>query len=97
MNMPYEIEVENIKCGGCAATIVKRLTELDAVEAVTVDVERGAVQVDGDESGRVEVSTLLESLGYPEAGSTRGIASAKAKAKSFVSCAVGRMGEGNTG
>ncbi len=91
--MPYEIEVENIKCGGCADTIVKRLSTLAAVEEVTVDVERGIVRVDGDAAGRAEVSTLLESLGYPESGSTSGMAAAKAKAKSFVSCAVGRFGE----
>jgi len=91
--MSYEIEVENIKCGGCAGTIVKRLAAFDSVEAVFVDVDRGIVQVDGDESARVEVCALLKSLGYPEVGSTRGLASAKARAKSFVSCAVGRFGE----
>ena len=94
--MPYEIDVDNIKCGGCAGTIVKRLTELDSVDAVNVDVERGTVQVDGDESARAEVSALLNSLGYPESGSTSGMASAKAKAKSFVSCAVGRFGDNGT-
>jgi len=95
--MSYAIEVENIKCGGCAATIVKRLAALDVVDDVTVDVEHGAVQVDGDEAGRAEVTALLATLGYPAAGSTSGIASAKAKAKSFVSCAVGRLGDSNTG
>lgn len=94
--MPYDIEVDNIKCGGCAGTIVKRLTALDSVEAVNVDVERGVVQVDGDESARAEVSALLVTLGYPESGSTTGMASAKAKAKSFVSCAVGRFGDNDT-
>ena len=94
--MSYEIDVDNIKCDGCAGTITKRLTALDSVKEITVDVERGVVQVDGDESARVEVSALLESLGYPESGSTSGIASAKAKAKSFVSCAVGRFGDTGT-
>ncbi len=91
--MSYEIEVENIKCGGCAGTIVKRLTELDSVNAVDVDVARGVVQVAGDELARAEVCVLLEMLGYPEAGSTRGMTSVKAKAKSFVSCAVGRFAD----
>ena len=91
--MNYEIAVDNIKCGGCAGTIVKRLSALDCVQDVSVDVESGRVRVTGDEQDRAEVSALLETLGYPEAGSTQGFASAKAKAKSFVSCAVGRLGD----
>jgi copper chaperone len=92
-NMSYEIRVDNIKCGGCAGTIVRRLTALGSIDSVSVDVEQGIVKIDGDELARSEVSVLLETLGYPESGSTSGIASAKAKAKSFVSCAVGRFVE----
>jgi copper chaperone len=33
----------------------------------------------------------LLKLGYPESGPAEGIAAAKAKAKSLVSCTVGRM------
>lgn len=91
--MSYEIEVENIKCGGCAGTIVKRLSELESIKKVDVDVERGVVQVKGDDLARAEICVLLETLGYPETGSTRGMDSVKAKAKSFVSCAVGRFAD----
>lgn len=91
--MSYEIEVENIKCGGCASTIVKRLSELESIKKVDVDVERGVVQVAGDELARAEVCVLLEMLGYPETGSARGMSAVKAKAKSFVSCAVGRFAD----
>lgn len=89
--MSYEVTVENIKCGGCANTIRTRLEKLDGVDAVTVDVESGRVTVDGDEGHRQAVIDRLVSLGYPETGSVEGIRSATAKAKSFVSCAVGRM------
>lgn len=91
--MSYEIVVENIKCGGCAGTIVKRLSELASVNKVDVDVERGVVQVTGGDLARAEVCVLLETLGYPEAGSTHGMDSVKAKARSFVSCAVGRFAD----
>ncbi|TCK18032.1 copper chaperone [Thiogranum longum] len=91
--MSYEIEVENIKCSGCAGTIVKRLSGLDSVDEVQVDVELGIVRVTGDELARAEVCVLLEVLGYPESGSTSGVNSVKAKAKSFVSCAVGRFAD----
>jgi len=89
--MSYQISVENIKCGGCAGTISKRLNELDAVDSCEVDIENGVVTVSGDETGRAEVVALLLKLGYPESGTAEGIAAAKAKAKSFVSCAVGRI------
>lgn len=89
--MTYEISVENIKCGGCASTITTRIGELDGVDACTVDVESGIVSIEGDESKRDIVAENLLKLGYPESGTAEGIKAAKAKAKSFVSCAVGRM------
>ncbi len=89
--MTYEITVENIKCGGCAGTISKRLNALDVVSDCQVDVENGVVSVTGDESARTEVTQLLLKLGYPESGTAEGLKAAKAKAKSFVSCAVGKM------
>ena len=89
--MTYEITVENIKCGGCAGTIIKRLNELDVVSDCQVDVESGKVTITGDESKRETASALLLKLGYPESGTAEGLKAAKAKAKSFVSCAVGKM------
>ena len=92
--MSCEISVENIKCGGCANTIRTRLEKLDGIDSVAVDIESGRVIVDGDGSGRESVIARLASLGYPETGSVEGIKSATAKAKSFVSCAVGRIEKG---
>ncbi|HHJ34713.1 MAG TPA: cation transporter [Gammaproteobacteria bacterium] len=89
--MSYEIKVENIKCGGCAGTISKRLNELEAVCDCEVEVETGIVRVDADETSKLEVARLLLKLGYPESGTTDGLKAAKARAKSFVSCAVGKM------
>ena len=89
--MIYEISVENIKCGGCAGTITRRLNELDAVSDVQVDVDTGVVSITGEESSKMEVTQLLLKLGYPECGTAEGLKAAKAKAKSFVSCAVGKM------
>ena len=89
--MTYDLSVENIKCGGCAGTIKKRLTGLDSVTDCQVDVEQGIVSITGDESGKTEVTALLLKLGYPESGTAEGLKAAKAKAKSFVSCAVGKM------
>lgn len=89
--MTYRLTVDNIKCGGCANTIVTRLTALDSVDDCQVDIEKGVITVSADETSRAEVIQLLLNLGYPETGSTEGLNAAKAKAKSFVSCAVGRI------
>ncbi len=66
--MSYEISAQNIKCGGCASTIIENLNKLDAVSDCQVDVETGVVSVDADESSREQVTQLLAKLGYPESG-----------------------------
>ena len=88
MNMV--IEVENIKCGGCANSITGKLQSLPGVNAVEVDIEAGTVSIDGDESLRNDYTAALTGMGYPETGTVNGLGSATAKAKSFVSCAIGR-------
>ena len=91
--MNIVLEVENIKCGGCANTIKTKAIEFDGVTDVSVEIESGQVTIDGDEDRRDDYATGLAKLGYPEAGSVHGLESAGAKAKSFVSCAVGRMSD----
>jgi len=90
--MEHVIEVENIRCGGCANTITHTLQKLDAVSAVDVDIEAGRVTVTADTDCReLLVATLLKN-GYPERGSTAGLQAAKARARSIVSCAIGKLG-----
>ena len=89
--MTYQINVENIKCGGCASTIRNKLEAMDGIEKIEVDIDAGLVSVDGSEDSRDAVTAKLLKLGYPESGTAEGIAAAKARAKSFVSCAVGRI------
>ncbi len=89
--MPYTVKVDNIKCGGCANSIRKTLMALEGVEDVAVDIEEGCVQVSGDEHSRRQVVEKLAAMGYPETGSVEGLKAMGAKAKSFVSCAVGRL------
>lgn len=89
--MNIEIAVENIKCGGCAGTISKNLLQDSRVTAVDIDIEQGLVKLDVSEDARGDFSAALLKMGYPECGTAEGIAAATAKAKSFVSCAVGKM------
>ena len=89
--MKIEIQVENIKCGGCAGTIKKNILNDSRVEAVDVDIEQVIVVIDSKEVARADYSAALLKMGYPQTGTTEGIAAVKAKAKSFVSCAVGKV------
>ena len=90
--MKLRFEVVNIKCGGCARSIERALQADPRISSVEVDVPAGVVQIEasGDVSGDARAALLR--LGYPETGSAEGIAALKAKATSFVSCAVGRFG-----
>lgn len=89
--MPWTIAVENIKCGGCANSITKALMAIPGVSYANVDIENGDVHIEGDESLRHTLTKRLLELGYPERGAVSGVRSATAKAKSFVSCAIGSM------
>ncbi len=89
--MSFTIDVENIKCAGCANSIRNKLTENERVKHVSVDIEAGQVSIDGDNSARDDLIAALAQMGYPETGSVEGLKAAAAKAKSFVSCAVGRI------
>ena len=87
--METTIQVQNLKCGGCAATIKNKVSELEAVNAVEIDEMQGAVMiVHTEESVILKVKQKLAALGYPEIDAQNSLLS---QAKSFVSCAVGRL------
>ena len=90
--MEHVIEVENIKCGGCANSITHSLQKLDGVSSVSVDIENGRVNITAAAADRERLVAALLKNGYPEKGSTEGLQAAKARAKSFVSCAIGKLG-----
>lgn len=86
--MTTTIHIENLKCGGCAATIKKGILGIYSVNAVEVDVESSEVKVSYANNVVEKIKEKLSSLGYPESGDKNTIVH---KAKSFVSCAVGRL------
>jgi copper chaperone len=92
--MSYTIAVENIKCEGCASSIRSKLLEKEQVQAVGVDIEQGEIRVEGNPEWRGQVVIALAKMGYPEVGSVEGLKAAAAKAKSYVSCAIGRIEDG---
>ena len=87
--METTIQIQNLKCGGCANTITKNNVVLGGITNVTVNVEESTVTFNYEtEAQLVEVKEKLKTLGYPEDGATNSLGS---KAKSYVSCAIGKM------
>jgi copper chaperone len=82
------IKIENLKCGGCAATIKKGLLSIENVCDVLVDVANDTVSITSENVLIDVIKEKLSKLGYPEVGDKNTIVH---KAKSFVSCAVGRI------
>ncbi|MFY0630196.1 MAG: heavy-metal-associated domain-containing protein [Flavobacteriaceae bacterium] len=82
------IYIENLKCGGCAATIKKGIIGIRSVENVEIDVETSEVKVAHTQDVVTSIKDKLSKLGYPETGDKNTVLH---KAKSFVSCAVGRL------
>ena len=90
--MGWTVAVENIKCGGCARSIKGAVGAIPGIAGAEVDVGTGEVRIEGDEAARAAVVRRLREMGYPEKGSAAGLESAVAVAKSYVSCAIGKMG-----
>ena len=84
-----DILVENIKCGGCMNSIKSALMKMDGVEQVEISKEEDKVSLMGEMMNRDQIILKLAALGYPEKGNN----SLLSKAKSMVSCAVGRISE----
>jgi copper chaperone CopZ len=83
------LQIQNLKCGGCGHTVTTKLSTLDNIINVTVDVENDTVSFDyNSESDLENAMKKLFSLGYPAVGEANPLS---AKAKSFVSCALWRM------
>ena len=86
--MTIDIQIENLKCGGCAATIKKGLLSIENIDDIRIDIEKSIVSFTSVKDNLADVKEKLSKLGYPEVGNKNTVLH---KAKSFVSCAVGRI------
>ena len=87
----HSFYVENLKCHGCANTISKEVSKFSSVQNVIVDVEQARIDLelnDGEEQID-QIKEKLAKIGYPEMGTRNNFTTA---ARSYISCAVGRMG-----
>lgn len=85
-----KINIENLKCNGCASTISKGLLKFSEVKNVDIVIETSTVNIsfDGEDESIDKFKKKLSVLGYPETGSNNNTISV---VKSFVSCAIGRV------
>lgn len=87
--MRTSIIVQNLKCGGCAKTITSKLSEINNILEVAVDNETSTVSFRAQSSeDALNVKEKLKILGYPSIDDQNSVIT---KAKSFVSCATGKM------
>lgn len=90
--MQQVFEVLNVKCGGCANTLIKSLADDFGEVNVDLDCEPRKITLNIEDNQMEKLKLKLRSLGYPlttdELNTLQTLATS---AKSFVSCAMGKM------
>ncbi|MHA7831961.1 MAG: heavy-metal-associated domain-containing protein [Flagellimonas sp.] len=87
--MKTTLQVQNLKCGGCAKTICNKLSGIKEIKDVIVEKDSSSVSFDHQSADDASlVKETLRKLGYPTIDDENGFVE---KAKSFVSCASGKM------
>ena len=89
--MKSTLIIQNLKCGGCANTISTKISSLENITDVEVDVEASSVSFTFQNAIELQsVKEKLAHLGYPIEGDKNSLVS---KAVSYVSCATGKMSQ----
>ena len=87
--MKATVVVQNLKCGGCAKTIINKVSELENISQVNVDLESSSVSfIYKNLDDMLNVKERLQKIGYPSVD----IKNTKMSLlKSYLSCASGKM------
>jgi copper chaperone CopZ len=87
--MKASIIVQNLKCSGGAHLIRIKLSEMEAISNLRVDVDARMVSFKYyNETDAFEVKERLKSMGYPSIEDANSLST---KIKSLVSCASGKL------
>lgn len=97
--MIVSIPVENIRCGGCANSITHKLIKNPHIDSIDVNITEQTVTLQLEDrldeetitATKTQALQTLHQLGYPERGSVDGLEALTEKAKSVVSCAIGKI------
>ncbi len=88
MNQQTTVFIENIKCGGCANSISKKVMQFNNVQQVLVNKDDESVTINhGDIIDIDGIKKELAQMGYPEKGQNSFVS----QAKSMVSCVIGKI------
>ena len=90
--MKQTFEVFNVKCGGCASTLITKLAEEFGEIEVNLNVIPRKITLDIEDKDIDKLAKALKKLGYPLASEEMSFMDCTStKAKSYVSCAIGKM------
>ena len=90
--MKQTFEVLNVKCGGCASTLTKSLKEEFGEVEVNLEVHPRQITLEIQDEQKEALKLKLRGLGYPLSDDElSGFQKATTTAKSFVSCAIGKI------
>jgi copper chaperone CopZ len=88
--MKTSILVQNLKCGGCANTITNKLATIENISDLEIDIEESKISFSYLHDDDISlVKEKLMKIGYPLNKEENTIVS---KAKSYISCATGKIG-----
>ena len=87
--MKTSIQIQNLKCHGCATSIRNALTKIGGLKLEDINMDDSTIHFEMEDSRSMEsVKKVLSNLGYPEMGADNPFGK---KAKSYVSCAIGKV------
>jgi len=85
-------KVKNVKCEGCAGTLIKSLKDEFGEVTVNLEVEPREITLDIEDGQEEALKLKLRSLGYPlVTDKLNSFQTVGTTAKSFVSCAIGKI------
>ena len=92
VDMKKIFQIDNVKCGGCASTLTKQLQEEFGEVKVNLEKEPREIILEIDDNQIDNLKIKLKKLGYPLIDDKlTTFETVTTKAKSFVSCAIGKM------
>jgi len=81
--------IQNLKCEGCINTISKNIKKIDGIFNLKIDQKTSVISfVSTSENAFLVLKNKLKTTGYPSIDEDNSLLT---KAKSFVSCANGRI------
>ncbi len=90
--MKKVFQVHNVKCGGCASTLKKELLQDFGAVDVNLEVEPREITLEIEDEDLDKLKLKLRALGYPlTTDELSTFQTVGTTAKSFVSCAIGKM------